>query len=649
MDNYTSDEDVDNDFDTQLIIQQSLQDIHKPGTIQQAPDDESFLSTDYKKIVEIIETGKEDALSRLTKYHSAFDEADEIGWLPLHKAAVQLNKNILEITLNASKPSVWEQTTHNGETPLFLAVSKCLLENVAFLLLNGCSPNVKNFEGNSPLLTAVLHDSYNTAALLISHGADVNLRCANERTALHEAAKLGRRDIVQLLLASGAHPDPRSSYGFTPLALAAQSGHTEIMELLLKKGANALGQASDSSSILLEAASGGNPDSVTLLLEYGADANIPKNSGHLPIHVAADRGHLLALKILVPVTDFAAIKRSGISPVHCAAAGAHPKCLELLIQAGFDVNFMLDQRIRKHYDDHRKSALYFAVSNGDTSSVKLLLSAGALPNQDPVNCLQIALRMGNYELISLLLRHGANVNYFCRVNPLHFPSALQYTLKDEVMLRMLLNYGYDTERCFDCSHGDKAHPLRTFEGWTSTVIKDTMFCEVITLSWLQHLSGKVVRVMLDYVDQVRICSKLKAVLQKQGLWSEIHFILTNPRSLKHLCRLKIRKCMGRLHLRCPVFMSFLPLPNRLKAYVLYKEYDLYEQGIFTEPRNQTIQDEKIYDEAGVSGNSGNRSNSRIHLAFWSLSPPVITSKYKVNGFIYPKIFESFICKENHSP
>lgn len=272
---------------------------------------------------------------------------------------------------------------------------------------------------------------------------------------------------------------------------------------------------------------------------------------------------------------------SGISPIHCAAAGAHPKCLELLIQAGFDVNFMLDQRIRKHYDDHRKSALYFAVSNGDLSSVKLLLSAGAMPNQDPVNCLQIALRMGNYELVSLLLRHGANVNYFCRVNPLHFPSALQYTLKDEVMLRMLLNYGYDTELCFDCPHGDKVHRFSASEGWTSTVIKDTMFCEVITLSWLQHLSGKVVRVMLDYVDQVRICSKLKAVLQKQGLWSEIHFILTNPRSLKHLCRLKIRKCMGRLRLRCPVFMSFLPLPSRLKAYVLYKEYDLYEQGIFT--------------------------------------------------------------------
>ncbi|XP_035308256.1 ankyrin repeat and SOCS box protein 14 isoform X1 [Cricetulus griseus] len=594
MDNSNSDEDTDTDFDTQLIIQQSLLDIYKPGITQHTSEDKRshfFLSADHKKIVEAIETVKyssyfpfhEDALAHLTNCHSAFDEANGDGWLPLHKAAVQLNKNILEITLKASKPGKWEHTTHNGETPLFLAVSSSLLENVHFLLLNGCNPNAKNLEGNSPLLTAVLKDSYDMATLLISHGADVNLRCANERTALHEAAKLGRRDMVKLMLTSGAHPDARSSYGFTPLALAAQSGHTEIMELLLQKGkgADVHSQASDCSSILLEAVRGGNPDSVTLLLEYGADANIPKSSGHLPIHVAADKGHLLALKMLVPVTDIAAIKRSGISPIHCAAAGAHPQCLELLIQAGFDVNFMLDQRIRKYYDDQRKSALYFAVSNGDLSSVKLLLSAGALPNQDPVNCLQIALRMGNYELISLLLRHGANVNYFCRVNPLHFPSALQYSLKDEVMLRMLLNYGYDTERCFDCPHGDRIHRPCTFEGWTSTVIKDTMFCEVITLSWLQHLSGKVVRVMLDYVDQVQICSKLKAVLEKQKLWSEIHFILTNPRSLKHLCRLKIRKCMGRLRLRCPVFMSFLPLPKRLKAYVLYEEYDLYGQESFT--------------------------------------------------------------------
>lgn len=45
---------------------------------------------------------------------------------------------------------------------------------------------------------------------------------------------------------------------------------------------------------------------------------------------------------------------------------------------------------------------------------------------------QVALRLGNYKLIELLLRFGANVNYYCRVNTTHFPSALQYALKDEV-------------------------------------------------------------------------------------------------------------------------------------------------------------------------------------------------------------------------
>lgn len=45
---------------------------------------------------------------------------------------------------------------------------------------------------------------------------------------------------------------------------------------------------------------------------------------------------------------------------------------------------------------------------------------------------KVALRLGNYELIHLLLRFGANVNYYCRVNTTHFPSALQYALKDEV-------------------------------------------------------------------------------------------------------------------------------------------------------------------------------------------------------------------------
>lgn len=60
------------------------------------------------------------------------------------------------------------------------------------------------------------------------------------------------------------------------------------------------------------------------------------------------------------------------------------------------------------------------------------------------------------------------------------------------------------------------------------------------------------------------------------------FFTENTRSLKHLCRLKIRECLGRLRLRAPVFISFLPLPNPLKDYIRFKEYDIYSKGTMTE-------------------------------------------------------------------
>lgn len=46
--------------------------------------------------------GEEEVLSQLTKHHSAFEEADRAGWLPLHKAAVQPKKKILEVTLEGT-------------------------------------------------------------------------------------------------------------------------------------------------------------------------------------------------------------------------------------------------------------------------------------------------------------------------------------------------------------------------------------------------------------------------------------------------------------------------------------------------------------------------------------------------------------------
>ncbi|KAF3856751.1 hypothetical protein F7725_017474 [Dissostichus mawsoni] len=431
------------------------------------------------------------------------------------------------------------------------------------------SVDSRTLRGQTPLLLAaegaIRSGRADLVQLLLLQGSSVDKEGLHGRCPLHEASRLGNVELVTRLLEAGARPDPRSHYGLTPLALAAQNAHLEVMENLLRRGADVLSQAQDEASILYEASASGDPAVISLLLEYGADANVAKNMGHMPIHRAAHRGHLQVLNLLIPVTSKGEVDDSGINPLHSAAAGGHAHCIKALLDAGFEPNDMLHPWAQRSYDDGRKSALFFTVLNNDVPSAKLLLEAGAMANQDPIKCLQvISLRVGNYELINLLLRYGANVNYYCKV-----------------VLRMLCNYGYDLARCFDCPYGTAPIP-DDYEGWTDTVIKDTMvtdfimtFCEVITVSWLKHLSGQVVLVLLDYLDHVTLCSKLKAAVMEQQQWPDICRLQESARCLQHLCRLQVRSCLGRLRLRSPVFMSFLPVPERLKDYILYREYDLY--------------------------------------------------------------------------
>ncbi|XP_069085980.1 ankyrin repeat and SOCS box protein 15 isoform X2 [Pleurodeles waltl] len=423
---------------------------------------------------------------------------------------------------------------------------------------------------------------------LIRHSCSINQPCIKRWSAMHEAAKKGRKDIMALLLKNGGDMNLRNGYGVTPLGVAAEYGHCDVLEHLIHKGGDVYAVANDGASVLYDAAEGGNPDCVALVLAYGGSGNIPDKEGYLPIHKAAYGGHYLALKFLIPATSKHAVKKSGISPIHSAADGQNVQCLELLIENGFDVNDLLAEHMSENYDDERKSALFFAVSNNDILCTEVLLKAGADPNQDPLNCLLVAVRSGSHEIVRLLLSHRANVNcYFMRVNDTHFPSAIQYALNDEVMLRLLLNNGYQAELCFDCMHGDifgNSFSWSNLEedilpGWTSCVIKDNPFCEFITVSWMKHLVGKVVWILLDYVDCVAICAKLKSALETQYECPQICEILENPRSLQHLCRLKIRRLIGLRRLQRPILLEKLQLPPVLKDYILYKEYDLYGRGL----------------------------------------------------------------------
>ncbi|XP_029288917.1 ankyrin repeat and SOCS box protein 15-like isoform X2 [Cottoperca gobio] len=554
------------DYIIQLNIQDSCQDAFlKSAASLEAATDENL------RVLAAIEQGEVLMLKGMLRHTFAFKETDSRGWLPLHRAASQPVLEVLQTVLRlaAQGLSLEERTAVEGETALTLAAKAGLVQNVRSLLEHGASPHNTNSKNESPLLLAVKAGSFEMTHTLVAHDAWVEQVCRKRWTAMHEAAKGGDVDMLMLLLRNGGRVNQKDMSGGTPLTVAAEHGHYHIIEILLNCGSKVNSQACNGESVLLDATGSGNIACIQLLLDNRADPNLPSTNGHLPIHKAAYAGHYNALKMLLPLTTKKAIKEAGQSPVHSAAEGGQSRCLKLLLARGFDVNYRMDSRSSENYRDMRRSALYFAVSNGDLDCTKILLAAGAKTDLDPLCCLLVAVRSGRYEIVKLLLANKADVNcYFTVVNDTVFPTALQYCLKDEAMTRLLLNNGYKVERCFHCHHGD------AFDAANEAKIP---FCEFMSLCCVMHLSGSVVRTLLDYVSHVHICSKLRLLLEKQREWPEICDILNSPRSLRHLCRLEIRRRLTLKRLNKPEIMNSHVFPPRLKSFILYQELDLYSQ------------------------------------------------------------------------
>ncbi|XP_004548224.2 ankyrin repeat and SOCS box protein 15b isoform X1 [Maylandia zebra] len=567
----------------EFAIRESIQDAYKlPCSVQ--TDRKNTNSVEFMKIMAAIQKGDVDALQELSGCASAFRESDSRGWLPLHAAAVQLQPDVLHTVLQVleSTDLTLEEQTEDGDTALTLAAEAGQVENIKLLLKHGASPHNNNSRNESPLLIAVRQRSYDMVLSLIMGGAFVEQVCLTKWRAIHEAAKEGCAAIMMLLLRHGAKITSRDGHGVTPLGIAAEHGNSEVLDILIHHGGDVNAQASNGDTVLYDATGSGNLDCVKLLLEHGANPNVASYACQLPIHRAAYEGYILILRTLIPITTKRAIRLSGQSPVHSAADGGQVQCLELLIQKGYDVNALLHAHISENYGDLRKTPLYFAVSNGDVTCSERLLAAGARTDLDPLRCILVAIRAERFDLVELLLSHGAEVNcYFRVISNTVFPTALQYCFRDHVMLRLLLNSGYHAYKCFQCGHGDSEELDST---WTElhnqayqiySQPKVISFCEFVSVSCLAHVVGKVVRMLLDYVSHVSICFKLRQILQRRPEWDEISDILGKPRSLQHLCRLVIRSHMSLRTLNDPETMAAGPFPPRLMNYLTYRERDLY--------------------------------------------------------------------------
>ncbi|XP_069806447.1 ankyrin repeat and SOCS box protein 2 isoform X1 [Dendropsophus ebraccatus] len=528
-------------------------------------------AVELNPIEEMIKKDDAAALSDLMKSGRRLCEANKEGWLPLHEAAYYGSLHCLQLLVKAY-PAAIDQRTLQEETALYLSTLKGHLGCIQFLLQSGAEPDIVNKARETPLYKACERKNNEAVKMLVEYRADVNHRCNQGWTALHEAVARNALDIIDLLVKGGAKIEAKNCYGISPLFVAAQSGQLEALRYIVKCGADINTQANDSATALYEASKNGHDDIVEFLLSQGADANKQNKDGFLPIHIASKkRDNDNIVSMLIPVTSRVRVKRSGISPLHIAAERNNDDILEELINAGYDVNFSLSFDRARLYEDRRSTALYFSVINNNIYATRLLLEAGANPNIDIINPLLISIRHGCVTTMKMLLDHGANINAYVATHPTSFPATIMFSMKCLSLMKFIMDQGCEADSCFTCPYGSGPHPpiqdqRRDDIPQDHKQPKIVQFCEMVSTPELSRWAGPIIDVLLDYVGNVRLCSRLMEHLDSYSEWDCIKRKAEPPRPLTHLCRLKVRSLLDRNRLN---LLDTLPLPGRLIRYLSY--------------------------------------------------------------------------------
>ena len=135
--------------------------------------------------------------------------------------------------------------------------------------------------------------------MLLKAGADPLAVTGNGWNAMHSAAQYGKSEIVKMLLAYKQLIDSKTKSGATPLMCAVAEGHLEICEMLLKAGADPLAVRRNGWNAMHEAALNGRAVVVKMLLAHKQLLDSKSKTGHTPLMMAAENGHLEICEMLL--------------------------------------------------------------------------------------------------------------------------------------------------------------------------------------------------------------------------------------------------------------------------------------------------------------------------------------------------------------
>ncbi|XP_039303117.1 transient receptor potential channel pyrexia-like isoform X2 [Solenopsis invicta] len=265
------------------------------------------------------------------------------------------------------------------------------------------------------------------------------------RTPLHYAVENNHADVVRILVERGADVNVEDEDRITPLLLAGsamnRTNRTEminkfvkIVKILVDAEASVNAIHPETGNTALHRAVKLDSAEATKILLKDARPDKCNNSGATPVHIAANRGNIETLRILLEAISSDVDKPDkltipdcrGRTPLHYAVENNHADVVRVLVESRADVNFK---------DNHQITPLLLAGSavyrtsrtetiNKFVKIVKILVDAKASVNDsDPITgntALHHAVMLGSAEATKILLKDARLDNYDnCGNTPLH--------------------------------------------------------------------------------------------------------------------------------------------------------------------------------------------------------------------------------------
>ncbi len=324
------------------------------------------------------------------------------------------------------------------------------------LVARGANVNVIASDGSTPLAVALQKGDFRKAEFLIQHGAVISSGDAPAVRA-SSASTVAKRDespkdplavameSVRQAVLPGAVILPTAEQ--LSAALTAVDFHAILG--FLRAGWKIDEQDEKGQTALFRAVEAIRPDLVSLLIFEGANPNLANKAGQTPLmaslRILGITGQRMTALLLLKGADVHAVAQDGTTPLTVAAAAGHDFGVLWLVAAGGDPrastakgslmeyathgptmyllkHFGVAPKTEKPPETNPQALLIAAIRKGDKAEVERQLANGAAADsldKKNGNALTNAAYFGQFEIVDLLIQHGASINEQYEVSGWH--------------------------------------------------------------------------------------------------------------------------------------------------------------------------------------------------------------------------------------